>query len=298
MGLAALSPSTKGPQETFLAVGTAQGLRYLPTDCEAAYIRVYRVLDSGRRLELLHKTQTEGGPVGAVAGYKGRLLASSGPVLRLYELGKKKLLRKCEYKKLPVNIMSLQVQGSRIIVGDSQESVHLMKYKKAENIFYIFADDTMPRFVTSILPLDFDTFAVGDKFGNLTVLRLPADISAQVEEDPTGGKLAASTGKLNGAPHKLQAITNFHIGDTITAMQRAALQPGGQEVIVYGTVMGAIGVLYPFSSKEDADFFTHLEMHLRQEHPPLAGRDHMAFRSAYIPVKDCVDGDLCSQYPS
>ncbi|KAL6757649.1 hypothetical protein V8C86DRAFT_1626164 [Haematococcus lacustris] len=62
--------------------------------------------------------------------------------------------------------------------------------------------------------------------------------------------------------------------------------------------MGAIGVLYPFSSKEDADFFTHLEMHLRQEHPPLAGRDHMAFRSAYIPVKDCVDGDLCSQYPS
>lgn len=47
---------------------------------------------------------------------------------------------------------------------------------------------------------------------------------------------------------------------------------------MYGTVMGAIGAFYPFSSRQDADFFTHLEMHLRQEHAPLAGRDHMAFR--------------------
>jgi splicing factor 3B subunit 3 len=54
--------------------------------------------------------------------------------------------------------------------------------------------------------------------------------SSQVEEDPTGGKLASSTGRLNGAPHKLGAINHFHVGDTITAMQRASLQPGGQEV--------------------------------------------------------------------
>ena len=62
--------------------------------------------------------------------------------------------------------------------------------------------------------------------------------------------------------------------------------------------MGGIGTLYPFSSREDADFFTHLEMHMRQEHPPLCGRDHMAFRSAYWPVKECIDGDLCAQYPA
>ncbi len=57
------------------------------------------MLDNGRRLELLHKTPCEGGPVGALCPYKGKLLASSGPVLRLYELGKKKLLRKCEFKR-------------------------------------------------------------------------------------------------------------------------------------------------------------------------------------------------------
>jgi hypothetical protein len=97
---------------------------------------------------------------------QGRLLAGCGPVLRLYECGKKKLLRKCEYKRcvkdgselpalpvacaylhveltrivvgyaqpvvsvmrrLPTGIVSIQVLGSRICVADLQESIHLMK---------------------------------------------------------------------------------------------------------------------------------------------------------------------------
>jgi hypothetical protein len=45
------------------------------------------------------------------------------------------------------------------------------------------------------------------------------------------------------------------------------------------------GAMVPFSSQEDVDFFSHLELHLRQEHPPLAGRDHMAFRGSYYPVR-------------
>lgn len=37
-------------------------------------------------------------------------------------------------------------------------------------------------------------------------------------------------------------------------------------------------------------------MHMRQEHPPLCGRDHLAYRSAYFPVKDVLDGELCEQF--
>jgi len=65
---------------------------------------------------------------------------------------------------------------------------------------------------------------------------------------------------------------------------------------VYATLMGGLGSLLPFVSKEDWDFFSHLEMHMRQEHPPMSGRDHMAFRGYYFPVKDVIDGDLCEQY--
>ena len=47
------------------------------------------------------------------------------------------------------------------------------------------------------------------------------------------------------------------------------------------------------AEREDVDFFSHLEMFMRQENPPLSGRDHLAFRSAYAPVKNVLDGDLC-----
>jgi len=62
--------------------------------------------------------------------------------------------------------------------------------------------------------------------------------------------------------------------------------------------MGSIGIFIPFQSRENVEFFSHLEMHLRQENPPPCGRDHLAYRSYYFPVKDVVDGDLCEQYTS
>lgn len=65
---------------------------------------------------------------------------------------------------------------------------------------------------------------------------------AQVEEDPTGGKFAGVGGALNSAHHKLEDVIQFHVGDTVTALQRAAMQPGGQDSIIYGTIMGALGV--------------------------------------------------------
>jgi splicing factor 3B subunit 3 len=68
------------------------------------------------------------------------------------------------------------------------------------------------------------------------------------------------------------------------------------EAIVYATITGRIGALIPFESREDVDFATHLEMFMRQEAPPLCGRDHLSFRSYFIPVKDVVDGDYCEQF--
>lgn len=76
--------------------------------------------------------------------------------------------------------MSLQVQGPRIYVGDVQESVHMMRYKKQDNQLYIFADDVAPRYLTAVLPLDYDTVASADKFGNIAVQRLPKEVSQQV----------------------------------------------------------------------------------------------------------------------
>jgi len=67
-------------------------------------------------------------------------------------------------------------------------------------------------------------------------------------------------------------------------------------MIVYGTISGAIGVLVPFISASDLDLFSQIEMHMRQLAPSLVGRDHLAFRGSFFPVKDVVDGELCEQF--
>jgi CPSF A subunit region len=44
------------------------------------------------------------------------------------------------------------------------------------------------------------------------------------------------------------------------------------------------------------DFFQTLEMQLASQNPPLAGRDHLIYRSYYVPVKGVIDGDLCETF--
>ncbi|KAM0038646.1 putative transcription factor WD40-like family [Helianthus debilis subsp. tardiflorus] len=283
---------------TLLAVGTAKGLQFWPKrSLTAGYIHIYRFVKDGKSLELLHKTQVDGIPL-ALCQFQGRLLAGIGSILRLYDLGKRRLLRKCENKLFPNTINSIHTYRDRIYVGDIQESFHYCKYRRDENQLYVFADDSVPRWLTSAYHVDFDTMAGADKFGNIYFVRLPQDVSDEIEDDPTGGKIKWEQGKLNGAPNKVEEIVQFHVGDVVTCMQKASLIPGGTECVMYGTVMGSLGALLAFTSRDDVDFFSHLEMHMRQEHPPLCGRDHMAYRSAYFPVKDVIDGDLCEQYPT
>lgn len=46
-----------------------------------------------------------------------------------------------------------------------------MRYKREENQIIIFADDTLPRFITASAMLDIDTVAVADKFGTVSIVR-------------------------------------------------------------------------------------------------------------------------------
>ena len=86
------------------------------------------------------------------------------------------------------------------------------------------------------------------------------------------------------------------MGETVTSLQKVSLGAGCAEVILYTTIHGGIGALLPLTSKEDAAFCSTLEMHLRQEAPPLCGRDQLFFRSAYFPVKAVTDGDFLACY--
>lgn len=94
----------------------------------------------------------------AVCPFQGKLLVGIGKTLRLYELGKRKLLRKAENKHIPSFIVDIKVKGHRIFVSDVQHSVHFLRFKPMENSIVIFADDTIHRWVTTSCLLDFRYF--------------------------------------------------------------------------------------------------------------------------------------------
>ena len=283
----------------FLVVGTAKDYQLQTRQCSGGYLHVYLVSgENGEKLEFLHKTAIDEIP-GAMAAFNGKLLVGVSNLLRLYELGKKKLLRKCESKAIPNFIVKIDAIGFRIFVSDVQESFHFLRYRPKENQLSIFADDTNPRWLTTAAVMDYDTVAGADKFGNVCVIRLPADCNDDVEgDDPTGNKAFWEKGVLSGASEKSEVLVNFHIGEVVSSLQKATLIPGGSESLVYTTFSGSVGMLVPFTSHEDHDFFQHLEMHLRGDHPPICGRDHLSYRSYYFPVKNVIDGDLCEQYNS
>ncbi|XP_035766455.1 splicing factor 3B subunit 3 [Neolamprologus brichardi] len=288
---------TNTGDDWYVLVGVARDMILNPRSVGGGFIYTYRLVSGGEKLEFVHKTPVEDVPL-AIAPFQGRALVGVGKLLRIYDLGKKKLLRKCENKHVPNLVTGIHTIGQRVIVSDVQESLFWVRYRRNENQLIIFADDTYPRWVTTACLLDYDTMAAADKFGNISIVRLPPNTSDDVDEDPTGNKALWDRGLLNGASQKAEIIMNYHVGETVLSLQKTTLIPGGSESLVYTTLSGGIGILVPFTSHEDHDFFQHLEMHMRSEFPPLCGRDHLSFRSYYFPVKNVIDGDLCEQFNS
>ena len=295
----AMVPLRDRAGETFVMVGTVKDMTLHPRQLTAAFIHVYKFMEGHQRLELVHKTEVEDVPK-ALVGFGGRLLAGVGNRLRLYDMGKKKLLRKCELKGLPTMVVSIHViSASRVVVGDLAESFHYIKYQRQENTFVLFADDVVPRWLTASCVLDANTLAGADKFGNLFVTRLPQEVSDDVDDAQLLSSAAGNEAlALNGAPSKSDELVQHHVGETITSLQKVCLGPGCSEVLLYTTIMGGIGALLPLTSKDDLDLMQALEMHMRQEAPPLSGRDQLFFRSAYFPTKGIVDGDFCLGFNS
>ena len=114
------------------------------------------------------------------------------------------------------------------------------------------------------------------------MVRLPPDVSDEVEEDPTGSKAIWDRGLLSGASQKVcdrglplklaprlicnlvvlslevgyyyslqaEVLCSYHVGETVNSIHRSTLIPGGSELIVYTTLSGAVGMLVPFTSRE------------------------------------------------
>jgi splicing factor 3B subunit 3 len=277
----------------FLVLGIVSDFVLQPRAFSSASIVVLSVTGSYAEV---HRTSVEDIPL-SICPFYGRLLVGVGNKLRLYELGRQRLLKKGEDKvTFPMLISHIKVDGERIFACDISESFTVLRWHAEDQQFLAIADDVAPRWVTSACLLDHDTLAATDKFENFIVLRIPPQCDDEEEMAPSM-RQKWEAGYLGGAFYKLDLICQFFLGDLATSLVKAKLSDGAAEVLVYGTSMGAIGVLLPLTRKEDVEFFVHLEMYLRSEVTPLCGREHLAYRSSYAPVKNVVDGDLCEFFP-
>ncbi len=281
--------------EVFLVVGTGKDMIVSPRTSTAGFIHVYRFHESGKEIEFIHKTKVEEPPM-ALLGFQGRLLAGVGKDLRIYDLGMRQLLRKAQAEVVPNLVVGLQTQGSRIVVSDVQQSIFMVVYKFQENKLIPFVDDTIARWTSCTTMVDYETVAGGDKFGNLWLLRCPPKASEEADEEGSGQHLVHERSYLQGAPHRLNLMAHFFPQDIPMAIQKTNLVAGGRDCLLWAGLQGTLGILIPFVSREDVDFFQTLEQHLRSEDAPLAGRDHLIYRSYYVPVKGVIDGDLCERY--
>ncbi|KAJ2887655.1 hypothetical protein IWW38_005092, partial [Coemansia aciculifera] len=246
---------------------------------ERASVRLYRWADGGRALELVHVTPIEGeAPVRALLAFNGLLLAAAGAGLALYDVGKRRLLRKAAAPNVaPHVICALSAHpthpAERVLVADVHASVLLVAFSPAARSFSVITSDSVPRHITALAPLDDGATVVGgDKFGSLFVLR---------SKDGAG---------------KWRAEAEFHVGDIVTSLNVCALAPHARSVILYTTLLGAVYVAVPMVSQSDVNFFLSLESAMREIAPSLSGRDHLAYRSSFVPVKSVVDGDLCEAF--
>lgn len=289
---------SRGENEYYLCVGTAQDLQFTPYKFTSASIQIYKVSANGRELEFMHETELSQPPL-ALLPFKGRLLIGAGSDLALYDCGRKSMLRKALTQNCtPTRITGLKTQGSRIIVSDQSQSITYAVHKDQASPERIipFVDDTVARHTSCIEMLDYETTVGGDKFGNIWILRCPTKVSESSDESPDGLNLLQDKGFLGGTPNRLDLVAHYFTNDIPTSIQRTVLLSGGERVIFWAGLQGTLGALIPFTSRRQHKMFAQLEMVLRNEDKPLSGRDHLAYRSYFTPVKSVIDGDLIERF--
>lgn len=194
-------------EDTFLLVGTIKDYVMMPKSFSSCFVHTFFLEDGGKKMQLFHTTIMDGIPY-SLSPFKGKILAGIGYMLRLYDIGKKQLLKKCEYKHLYMGVNNIYTFGERIFVTDLSDSFHLLKHKTRENQFVEIADDVLPRWITSAAVLDYHTLVGADKFQNIFVCRLPESVDEEVNEDFFTYKFKWEAGYLNGAACK---VAYFHL---------------------------------------------------------------------------------------
>ena len=271
----------------------------------------------------------------ALCEYQNKILCGMYKELILYEIGKEHLLKKSRSNLIKDEIISLSINGDRILVLTRRSSVYILKYNEFSALFYtIIADDFYTRYIHKVKFLDYDTIVGSDKFENFFIYRIPKDQYNNFEsgrhaikDSMTGFMTNSNDSFLHAANLKLVLMNEIHLGEIITEFQTIKIKEDFDnnneeenensensansknnnnsddeidenkiKAILYGTLSGGIGMFIQFNKKEDALFFAQMELLLREYIDEPTGRNILMAKSQYVPVKNIIDFNLIYEF--
>ena len=272
----------------------------------------------------------------AVCEYQNKILCGMYKELILYEIGKEHLLKKSRSNLIKDEIISLSINGDRILALTRRSSIYILKYNEFNALFYtIIADDFYTRYIHKVKFLDYDTIVGSDKFENFFIYRIPKDQYNSnydsgrhaIKDSMTGFITNSNDSFLHAANLKLVLMNEIHLGEIITEFQTIKIKEefdnNNEEenensensennnnmnnsddemdenkikAILYSTLAGGVGMFIQFNKKEDALFFAQMELLLREYINEPTGRNILMAKSQYIPVKNIIDFSLIYEF--
>lgn len=292
-------------EQNYLAVAGARDFTACPRRAGGgSFIDLFPIdPQTGELGPRVHRTELDSTSAPAVIeAFNGRLLVGVDLDLRMYDLGRSRLLRKTQ-TRLPSPAVTIRSQGLRLWIGTSKHAHSLLVYRPDTNAFFAVADDPLPRPVTADCILDYESICGADRFGTVFIDRLPVAASEALDSE----RLFASA---NGSNEKLERLVEFFVNDTIVALQRVSWAgEAGREALWYVSVSGAIGCLVPLPTRSSAAAAVELQSTLRAlsfDTDPLnkeaahltdlLRRSQLAYQSTFVPAKGVVDGDFLEQF--
>ncbi|SEI35550.1 YALIA101S07e03950g1_1 [Yarrowia lipolytica] len=294
-GAVGITKDLGGPPTSICEVMFGDGKRYFAvggsrdgspgTSGTSGYISIF----SSSSLGHVHTTEVEAPPL-ALCAYNGLLVAGIGSQVRLYALGLKQVLRKAQIElSKRVTCLAHFAGSNRVAVGDIRQSVTVCVVLEEDSghVIYPLVCDKISRQVTCLFFVDYETVALGDRFGGFTMLRIPSEASKLADEDHNAVHLRQLEPTLNGPAHfRFDHVASFHIEDVPVAIHMY------NDYLVVCGLLGTVSAFVPVVSPKQSRDLKTIEKFVCASDPGLMGRDHGRFRGYYVPVKEVVDGDM------
>lgn len=215
-------------------------------------------------------------------------------ILQVCKIGKKQLLKQTQLRKQFNLINNIEVVEDRVFVTDAIDSLHFVKHDEKLNQLFEIADDLLPFHSTCILVLDYNTVALADKFGNISILRVPLTAEQEFSQEYVSFQNSINLNGNSGAVIKFDQIARFYNTNVITSL--SLVNP--QEKIQAVDIEGGVWHVQTARTYIEVNLFQNLENFMRKTevNKNLINREQINYRSYYGSVKGVIDLDLCMRF--